>query len=262
MTEQKRMKILVVTSQVTFVPKNYNLFLESLFSDLNEDKDTMEALIILKNSSPKLLFSGMALLIAGARNTGFNLIKNYFSSLFFDHQKIADKYGVKTLYFNNPNDASFIDYVKKSNIDLIINARTRFIYKKNILNAPKLGCLNIHHGILPQYRGTMCDLYALSEGRPAGFSIHKMEPKIDAGDIISTTNVTNLTDGNSHSKNFCTHTEASSKIEGLVLSQLLKTIKKNRCISIKEKNDSTNALYSKNPDRKTIRKMISEGLIL
>jgi methionyl-tRNA formyltransferase len=198
----------------------------------------------------------------GARRIGFHLIKNSLTARTHDHEKIAKSFGIKTLYFKNPNDPEFVEFVKNEKIDLIINARTRFIYRKKILKAPTLGCLNIHHGILPDYRGTMCDLYALYENRPAGFTIHKMESKIDTGAIVRTKEVTYPDRNIQSSLNFSAHIKEGSRIEGLELSETVKIIKDSGNIPIEKENITTNAIYTKNPDFKTIRKMINKGMIL
>ena len=256
------MKILVVTSQVTFVPDNYNLFLQSFFSELGEDRAQIHALIVLKNNSPTLMLKGLALISMGAKKIGYHLIKNSLVAKTFDHQKVAETYGIKTLYFENPNDQAFIDYVTTEKIDLIINARTRFIYRKKILKAPRLGCINIHHGILPDYRGTMCDLYALFENRPAGFTIHKMESKIDNGAIIRVKEVTFPSEKKPETLNFSLHIKESSRVEGFELSKIVKTVKESGSIPIERPNTTSNAVYTKNPDFKMIRKMIHKGMTL
>ena len=256
------MKFILVTSEVTFVPENYNLFLQSLFYNLSDDCSQIDALVVLQNNSIKLVLQGIVLMIIGARKIGFNLIKNSIRARSRDHENIASSFGIKTLYFKNPNDPKFIEYVKENKIDMIINARTRYIYKKKILKAPSLGCINIHHGILPNHRGTMSDLYALYENRPAGFTIHKMETKIDSGDIIRVKEVTFPNLENQYSMDFSLHTKESSRVEGLEISKIIKVIIDCGRIPIDSQNTSSNATYTKNPGFILIRKMIRKGLIL
>jgi folate-dependent phosphoribosylglycinamide formyltransferase PurN len=251
------MKIAVVTSEVTFVKENYNRFLETLFS---KSADNEFSLIVLKNNHPSLILKGLLLILAGATETGLNLVKNSIQALGFDHQLIATKYKIKTHYFTSANHPSFYDFVKNNNIDLIINARTRDIYKNKILNASTLGCLNIHHGILPDYRGTMCDLYALYEGRAAGFSIHKMEAKIDNGSILKTREVTDPK--SKIGLNFPLHIFNSSIIEGIEMGLLIQSIKETGKFPLEKENVSTNITYTKNPHFSLIRKMKRKGMIL
>ena len=111
-------------------------------------------------------------------------MKNTLKAAFKDRRALAKKHDIPLHFFDNPNSPDFLEFVKNHQTDLLINARTRFIYKSKILKLPRLGAINIHHGLLPEFRGTMCDLWALYNNRPTGFSIHVMEKKIDNGGII------------------------------------------------------------------------------
>lgn len=258
------MRILVVTSEVTFVPENYNRFLEGLFSELQGEKDLFIELVILTNNSPVLTFKGLLLALMGARKIGFSLMKNTIKATFKDRNALARKHGIKIHFFTNPNSPDFYQFVKNHQTDLLINARTRFIYKSKILKLPRLGAINIHHGLLPDYRGTMCDLWALYNDRPTGFSVHVMEKKIDNGSIIRRieTSSPNSKESPALRNDFANLIFQSSKIEGVEMGKIIKTIKKDQKIPIEQDNISTNPEYTKNPDFFTIRKMREKGIEL
>ena len=84
-------------------------------------------------------------------------------------EKLISGRDLPTLRAKTMKDPRIIAWIRGQDIDLVINLRTRCIYRSEVLDASKLGCINIHHGLLPLYRGAMCDLFALSENRPAGF---------------------------------------------------------------------------------------------
>lgn len=254
------MKILVVTSEVTFVPENYNLFLEGLFNSLSNEKDISLELVILKNNSPALTFKGLLLALMGARHIGFHLMKNSIKALSKDRKSLSEKHNIKLHYFENPNSPDFREFVKNHETDLIINARTRFIYKGKILKLPKIAAINIHHGLLPDYRGTMCDLWALLDNRPTGFTIHVMDKKIDNGAIIE--RVQTSVEGDALRSNFASLIKESSRIEGLEMAKTILAINKNHSLPIKTDNISLNPVYTKNPDFFTIRKMLQKGIEL
>ncbi len=254
------MKILVVTSEVTFVPDNYNHFLEGLFKELAGEKDLSVELVILKNNSLSLTLKGLILALAGGRHTGFQLTKNTLKALFKDREALAEKYNINLHYFDGPNTEEFHQFVTKEGIDLLVNARTRFIYKNKILKIPKLGSINIHHGLLPDYRGTMCDLWALFHDRPTGFTIHVMEKKIDNGSIVR--RIETSKPGDPVRTNFATLIKESSKHEGIEMALVIKKINHEQKIPIEESNISHNPTYSKNPDFFTIRKMLQKGIEL
>jgi methionyl-tRNA formyltransferase len=254
------MKILVVTSEVTFVPENYNLFLEGLFKELANEVDISMNLVILKNNSPALIAKGLALILMGARHIGYHLMKNSIKAAFKDRKNLTETFKINTHYFLNPNTPEFREFVKNFETDLLINARTRFIYKNKILKIPKIAAINIHHGLLPDYRGTMCDLWALKEDRPTGFTIHVMDKKIDNGVIIKTIETSVL--GNPLRSNFSTLIKESSRIEGIEMAKTILTIKKNYILPIQADNISLNPIYTKNPNFLDIRKLLQKGIEL
>lgn len=255
------MKILLVTSEVTFVPENYNQFLNGVFQGIEAHADLKVELVILKNNSPMLLMKGVALALMGARHIGYHLFKNSIKAFFKDRTTLAQNYNIPLHFFTNPNSPDFLEFVKNHQTDLLVNARTRFIYKSKILKQPKLGSINIHHGLLPDYRGTMCDLWALLADRPTGFSIHIMEKKIDDGAIVRLVQTTNPSELDKR-KSFSTLIFESSKTEGIEMSKMLIEINKKQIIPIEQANISKNPSYTKNPDFKAIRNMLSKGIEL
>jgi methionyl-tRNA formyltransferase len=59
------------------------------------------------------------------------------------------------------------------------------ILRAPVLRAPRLGTLNAHMGVLPQYRGMNVLEWALLEGGEAGITVHFVDPGVDTGDIVS-----------------------------------------------------------------------------
>ncbi len=70
--------------------------------------------------------------------------------------------------------------------DLIITAAYGQIVPTAVLEAPRLGCVNVHASLLPLYRGGAPVHRAIIDGRKeTGVTIMYMAEKMDAGDIIS-----------------------------------------------------------------------------
>jgi len=70
--------------------------------------------------------------------------------------------------------------------DLIVTAAYGQILPTTILEAPRLGCINVHASLLPELRGGAPIHYAILEGKnKTGITIMYMAEKLDAGDIIS-----------------------------------------------------------------------------
>ncbi|TQE91573.1 methionyl-tRNA formyltransferase [Ureibacillus terrenus] len=70
--------------------------------------------------------------------------------------------------------------------DLIVTAAFGQILPKELLEAPRLGCINVHASLLPKYRGGAPIHQAIMDGEEkTGVTIMYMAEKLDAGDIIS-----------------------------------------------------------------------------
>jgi methionyl-tRNA formyltransferase len=72
------------------------------------------------------------------------------------------------------------------NADLVVTAAFGQILPKELLDAPRLGCINVHASLLPAYRGGAPIHQAIIDGQSkTGVTIMYMAQKLDAGDIIS-----------------------------------------------------------------------------
>ncbi len=58
------------------------------------------------------------------------------------------------------------------------------ILKERIFSVPKLGMINIHQGLIPEYRGMPPAFWELyNDEKETGISIHKVVTKLDAGEV-------------------------------------------------------------------------------
>ena len=74
--------------------------------------------------------------------------------------------------------------------DLIVTAAYGQILPKDLLDVPRLGCINVHASLLPKYRGGAPIHQAVIDGEAeTGVTIMYMVEKLDAGDIISQTSI-------------------------------------------------------------------------
>ena len=76
------------------------------------------------------------------------------------------------------------DLVRKLKLDLLVNAGTPRILKPTILNAPTIGIVNCHPGLLPQFRGCTCVEWAIFLDEQIGNTVHFMNEGIDEGPIV------------------------------------------------------------------------------
>jgi methionyl-tRNA formyltransferase len=93
----------------------------------------------------------------------------------------------KIFSFDNINKDGFLYLSKVWRPDLIISIRFGQIFKDPIISLPKLGIINLHSGILPNYKGILATFRSMLVGeKEIGTTLHFINNKsIDVGDIIS-----------------------------------------------------------------------------
>ena len=84
--------------------------------------------------------------------------------------------------FKNNEEVSFI---KNMQTDFILVFSYGLILPKQIIEAPKYGCINIHPSLLPKWRGPSPIQYSLlNNEKETGFCFMEMQEGIDTGDIL------------------------------------------------------------------------------
>ena len=79
----------------------------------------------------------------------------------------------------------FIQQVRQLNPDLICVVAYGKILPKEILDIPKLGCINVHGSLLPKYRGAAPIQWAVLNGdKKTGITTMYMDVGMDTGDMI------------------------------------------------------------------------------
>ena len=88
---------------------------------------------------------------------------------------------------NNVNSPAGIARIQASQPDLIISVRFGLIIRQDVIAIPKHGVINLHSGVLPDYRGVMATFRAMLNQEPEiGSTLHYIQDSgIDTGDIIS-----------------------------------------------------------------------------
>lgn len=85
---------------------------------------------------------------------------------------------------DNVNNDKVLSELLNLNIDLIVVAAYGQIFSEELLNLPKLGCINIHASLLPKWRGASPIQHAILAGEDtSGVTIMQMQRAMDAGDI-------------------------------------------------------------------------------
>lgn len=99
--------------------------------------------------------------------------------------KLLKKGDCKFYNYRSINEESALNALRNLKPDIIISVGAPVIFKKEVLQIPKLGVLNVHNALIPKYRGhfgTFWEAYYNEKRRY--ICIHQMAEKVDAGEII------------------------------------------------------------------------------
>ncbi len=87
---------------------------------------------------------------------------------------------------NNINSETNLEKLRALAPDLIVSIRYGCILKAKAIAVPRMGVLNLHSGILPDYRGVMATFWALkNQETEIGSTLHTIDDaSIDTGQVI------------------------------------------------------------------------------
>ena len=87
-------------------------------------------------------------------------------------------------------DETAAEILKELNPDIIVVVAYGKILPKEILDIPRLGCVNAHASLLPKYRGASPIQWAIVKGESVtGVTTMYMDEGMDTGDILETVSV-------------------------------------------------------------------------
>lgn len=100
-------------------------------------------------------------------------------------KEYALKHGLEIYQPERIRDEAAIDYVRSWDPDLVVVVSYGQIIPQEILDFPKLGCINVHASLLPRYRGAAPIQRAIMAGEHvSGVTTMAMDKGLDTGDII------------------------------------------------------------------------------
>lgn len=101
-------------------------------------------------------------------------------------KQLALKYNLPVWQpFRIKKDQETIELLHKSHADVFVVVAYGQILSKKILEMPKLGCINVHGSILPEYRGAAPIQWSIYDGKTeTGVTTMLMDEGMDTGDIL------------------------------------------------------------------------------
>ena len=103
--------------------------------------------------------------------------------IFLTIREVSASYSFPLTVCNDHNAPDSIEQLQAWSPDLIIFTGGN-ILRKQLLDVPRLGVLNVHLGLLPEIRGMSSPEWSLLNHVPVGVTIHYMDAGIDTGPIL------------------------------------------------------------------------------
>ena len=108
-------------------------------------------------------------------------------NIWFDSvAELAALHGIPAITPDNPNTPEVVEQIRALQPDFFFSFYYREMLKRELLEIPKHGALNMHGSLLPKYRGRVPVNWAIIHGETeTGATLHYMTEKPDNGDIVA-----------------------------------------------------------------------------
>ncbi|MEL7296522.1 MAG: methionyl-tRNA formyltransferase [Pseudomonadota bacterium] len=99
---------------------------------------------------------------------------------------LAQQEGLRVEQPVSLKDETLIDALSLESLDCLIVAAYGLLLPQHVLDAPRLGCVNIHASLLPRWRGAAPIVWALASGDShTGVCLMQMEACLDTGPVLA-----------------------------------------------------------------------------
>lgn len=100
--------------------------------------------------------------------------------------ELAMLHGIPVITPDNPNTVEVLEQIRAFQPDFIFSFYYREMFKRELLEIPKQGALNMHGSLLPKYRGRVPVNWAIIKGEvETGATLHYMTEKPDNGAVVA-----------------------------------------------------------------------------
>jgi methionyl-tRNA formyltransferase len=100
-------------------------------------------------------------------------------------ERLAARRRIPCRVVTNVNAPHYVGGLRRSAPDLLVSVAASQIFKPDLLSVAQLGCVNVHTGPLPAYRGMMPVFWQMYDKRKSiTVTLHTMTPDVDVGSVL------------------------------------------------------------------------------
>jgi methionyl-tRNA formyltransferase len=158
---------------------------------------------------------------------------------------------------NQINSKLGVNQIQQTAPELIISIRYGVILRDEIIKIPKQGVINLHSGLLPDYRGVMATFWALlNQEKTIGTTLHYIDDSnIDRGRVIASSRLDVDT-----SKSYLSHVLCLYEDGVKLIAEVLNKIDAKQTIDVY--NDESMGSYYTFPTEKELKRFLELDLEL
>lgn len=186
-------RIVIITQEdYFFIPGNIKKIIDRF------GNQTIKMIILIDskgsiNNKKSLFIRGFGLIqtikygtkVVQKKLTAFLTLLNLSKSNNHSIAALANHFNIPFKKVNDINRVDFLENLEALDLDLIISFSAPVVFKQRLLQASKLGCINLHCSLLPSYAGLFPSFWVLyNNEKSTGCTVHKMDTKIDNGEIL------------------------------------------------------------------------------
>jgi folate-dependent phosphoribosylglycinamide formyltransferase PurN len=100
-------------------------------------------------------------------------------------REIKARHNIPVIGSKDVNDSDTMTTIRDWQPDLVISIYLNQLIKRELIDLPRLGCLNIHPALLPRNRGLFPYFWAMANGdQQTGVTLHWVDERFDTGDLL------------------------------------------------------------------------------
>jgi methionyl-tRNA formyltransferase len=126
---------------------------------------------------------------------GLDLVQSRAMAIFFrlirrppkvpSLREVKARHNIHVVGSKDVNDAETMTITRGWQPDLVISIYLNQLIRRELIELPRLGCLNIHPALLPRNRGLFPYFWAMANGdQETGVTLHWVDERFDTGDLL------------------------------------------------------------------------------
>lgn len=164
------------------------------------------------------------------------------------------QHNIEMVVVDDLNGAESIAALQRLKTDILLLGGVPII-RANVLAVPKICTLNVHMGLLPEFRGMNVAEWSVFQGAPVGVTVHQVDPGVDTGAILYREEI-----GVSECRSVASLRAKVSATQHRVLAKCTRLLVEQQLVPQPQKKEAGRQYYTMHEKlRKIVEKKLSQG---